>query len=266
MGKENFPVETYERLHDALVQVARVAVLAMTRHQLDTRDQIIRNLMARTALCLRGIFALWRVPDPQDCWALFRCLLDRLFHIHYLASSNSFEEFDKWSFLQQYNLRNAMRSDPDFKETLDPEFFKDSEQAKQRARDLTPENPQWTRPFAEEIAKQMDLRFLYKYGYDYGSMFIHPMANDGQLDFVNLTGVGKLEQFGDQRVVLHNSCLAASLILTEGMNASGFEWLALMFNCLTDIATCVSNGSDDYMIRFREIISAGPDFELCRRR
>ena len=74
-----------------------------------------------------------------------------------------------------------MRSDPELKDVVDADFFAETEDKKRRARELSAENPQWKRPFADDVAKAMDLRFLYKYGYDYGSMFVHPMARGRSL-------------------------------------------------------------------------------------
>ena len=59
----------------------------------------------------------------------------------------------------------------------------------ERAKALSKNLPVWQRPKAEEVAKQLNMRFLYRFGYDFGSTHVHPMANDGQQDFFTITKV-----------------------------------------------------------------------------
>jgi len=126
------------------------------------KQSITCNFVSRAAVSLRGIIALWQVHDYQDCWVAYRCLLDRLFHLHFLNRTDSFKEFADWSFLQQYHARNAIRSSPLFKDKIDPDFFRDSEADKARAKALSEDPPEWTRPGAETEARDMNLEFLYK--------------------------------------------------------------------------------------------------------
>lgn len=121
------------------------------------KQTITRNYVSRAAISLHGVIALWQVSDYQDCWVTYRCLLDRLFHLHYLNRTDSFKVFDDWSFLQQYNARNAIRSSLLFKDRIDNNFFKDSETHKTRAKALSKNKPEWKRPFAETEARHMKL-------------------------------------------------------------------------------------------------------------
>ena len=136
-----------------------------------------------------------RLPGLLD---LHRCLLDRLFHLSYLREKNEFELFEAWSFLEQYESLNRVRSDPEFGRNLDGVGFSVTTEQKERARTLSRDRPIWRRPKAEDVAKRLDMRFLYSYGYDYASRHIHPMANDGMQDFFTITKLKPAPDFPDQ--------------------------------------------------------------------
>ncbi len=155
------------------------------------RDLIARNFIARADTMVRGIFQLWEIKDYSDCWVVHRCLLDRLFHLHALNENDQFDLFEDWSFKMQYEAANRLRSDLDLKGQL--EGLVDNLTAEQKARyqRLVNNPPDWRRPKAEDVAKAMDLTFLYKYGYHFASQYVHPMANDGQEDFFNITHLEK---------------------------------------------------------------------------
>ena len=72
---------------------------------------------------------------------------------------------------------------------------------------------------AEDVAKHLGMRFLYSYGYDYASTHVHPMANDGILDFFIITKLKRAQDFPDQRVLLSNTVLTGSMIVQQALNA-----------------------------------------------
>ena len=77
----------------------------------------------------------------------------------------------------------------------------------------------------------MDLMFLYRYGYDYASRYVHPMANDGQDDFCVITDLEPpLDIPAASIVVLSNSILVASMIIQEALNASSLLWMSVVYN------------------------------------
>lgn len=89
---------------------------------------------------------------------------------------------------------------------------------KLRIKSLSKNPPKWRRPKAGDVAMSMNLSFLYKYGYDFASTYVHPMANDGDQDFYTLTKLKPTPPFPDQISVLSNSILVGSLILQEALN------------------------------------------------
>jgi hypothetical protein len=267
-GKLYLPFEAYKKAAGVLEVFATIILFSLVNHSTGVRDNIIRNFIARSVTTLKGITRLWEIEDYADCWVLNRCILDRLFHLRALAKDDAFDLFEKWSFKRQYDSKNRIHSDPEFKGTLNPDFFRDLRTKKKRYDKVSKERIQWERPEAKDIAKEMGLGFLYKYGYDYASSRVHPMANDGEEDFLRLT---KLKLSGgnvlvDQRSVISNSCLAVAILIQEGLEDSNLAWENIIFNFLRDFVSFLKDGSKIYMATFSTIASLGPDVDFCRKR
>lgn len=252
----------YEEFIEWYGAFAPYIVMSICVKKPELKEVMTRNFISRAAVSLRGILALWRVKDYQGCWVSYRCLLDRLFHLHHLNRTDGFQDFDDWSFSQQYNSRNAIRSHLQFRERIDPAFFRDSEEDKIRAKALQKNPPKWERPFAEGESREMGLPFLYQQGYDYASTLVHPMANDGQQDYTTVTGFGG--PWPDQVVVINNSCLAALLLLREAMDGSRLLWLGLVLRCMDEALTALKSGSREYLRLFVQLGKAAPDGNWCK--
>src|ERR1700692_4970258 len=117
-----------------------------------------------------------------------------------------------------YEAAGRLRSDPALKGQIEGLVEDLTQKRKSRYHRLAKNPPDWRRPKAEDAAKGLGLTFLYRYGYDYASRHVHPMANDGQDDFYTIT---RLEPRPDIPaagiVVLSNSILVASMILQEAL-------------------------------------------------
>ncbi len=228
------------------------------------KQVITRNFIARAAVALRGVLALWEARDYQDCWVIYRTILDRLFHLHHLIRTESWQLFDDWCFWQQYNARNAIRSSADFKEKIDPAFFRDAPDDKARMESLKTNPPKWERPFAEVEARDMGLLFLYRQGYDFASTLVHPMANDGQQDYTTVTGFGG--PWPDQVAAVNNACLAALLLLQEAMKTDpGRRWHPLVLRCMEQARESLRSGARDYLVTFFLLGKASPEGRWCDR-
>src|ERR1700683_1093133 len=118
---QRLSVEQYAQAADALHVLSGMLLFEFARHSATevTRDQIVRNFIARADTMGRGIFRLWEIKDYGDCWIIHRALLDRLFHPHALNDNDQFELFDDWSFKMQYEAAGRLRSDPALKDQLD---------------------------------------------------------------------------------------------------------------------------------------------------
>ena len=184
----------------------------------------------------------------------------------HLQEHDQFEVFEAWSFLEQYNALNRVRSAPEFRGVLESKMFRLTPEQKERAKVLMKTPPVWQRPKAEEVAKRLDMRFLYLFGYDFGSTHVHPMANDGQQDFFTITKLEPALAFPDQRAVLSNTLLVGTMIVQQGLNASTpLSWRALIYNFLDDLRRFLDTGADDYKLTFMKLgmlIERG--VRLCR--
>jgi hypothetical protein len=233
---EHLSFEQYGQAAEALHVLSGMLLFEFARHSETevTRDQIVRNFIARADTMVRGIFRLWEIQDYGDCWILHRALLDRLFHVHDLNQKNQFDQFNDWSFKMLYEAAGRLRSDPAMKGNLKGLVEDLKPERKARYQRLVKSPPVWRRPKAEDVAKDMGLTFLYRYGYDYASRHVHPMADDGQEDFFNITRLEPRPDFGESAsiVVLSNSVLIASMILQESLNASALLWRAVVYDAI----------------------------------
>ena len=262
--REYWPIESYKEAAKILDTVSTIVLSSLSAHNGETRNVVIRNFLARGTMSLKGVLILWSIGDYQDCWVIYRGILDRLFHLSYLADTDEFELFEKWSFEKQYESRNKVRGDKDFKGRLDLSFFSHTEAERSRYKAIKEENLKWRRPKAREVAKTMDLQFLYDHGYDYASTLVHPMANDGQEDFLRRMRVAKEEQLTDQIVVVNNAILATLLLIREGMNASNLSWRNILHDFLDHVLDFLRTGSETYKLTFVKIGMLGPDTEWAQ--
>jgi hypothetical protein len=200
-----------------------------------TRNLIVRNFIARADAMIRGIFRLWEIKDYGDCWIIHRALLDRLFHLHALNDHHQFDSFDDWPFKKQYEAANRLRSDSDLKVQLKGLVDDVTIEQKARYRRIVRNPPHWRRPKAEDVAQAMNLTFLYKYGYDFASQHVHPMSNDGEEDFFNITNLEPKPNFPEWEIVLSNSILAASIIVQYALNASTMSWRRVVYDAVEGI-------------------------------
>jgi hypothetical protein len=262
-------VVQYGQAADALHVLSGVLLFEFARHNGTevTRDQIVKNFIARADTMVRGIFRLWEIKDYGDCWIIHRALLDRLFHLHALNANDQFELFDDWSFKMQYEAAGRLRSDPALKDQLEGLVDELTTERKARYQRLVKNRPDWRRPKAEDAAKAMGLTFLYRYGYDYASRHVHPMANDGQEDFFNISRLEPRPNFPEWGIVLSNSILVASMILQEALNASTLSWRTDVYDAVDGVRKFLLSGSPkDHLPLARVSMMFKDDVPLAQHR
>ncbi len=263
--KKYLEYNKYRDAADSLYAVSGMILFSFVKHNCDTKNLIIRNFIARTAMMLKAIFRLWEISDYQDAWVIHRTLIDRLFHLHDLGEKDEFHAFDDWSFFQQYKAQNKVKSDHEFKHEAVGWVYDLTEEQKLRIKSLSENPPKWKRPKAEFVAKSMGLDFLYKYGYDFASTHVHPMANDGQQDFFTITKLEPAPRFPDQISVLSNSVLASSVFLQEALNHSSFQWRRVLWDYLEQIRCFLDDGNDSYKKTFLKLGYMFPETGLCEK-
>jgi len=251
-----FSIETFARLTSYLL-------FGFAKQPIDTKNTIIQNFLARTVMMVRSVVAIWDMGNVQDCWILHRSLVDRYFHLVTLGKTGEYGTFDDWSFMRQFEALNRVRSDPTCGGVASSPLFTPTAEQKSRYATLAKSPPQWKRPKAEDVAKQLRMPFLYSYSYDYASAHVHPMANDGLEDFFNITKLEPKPEFPSQVTVLHNTLLVGCLLVNEALNQSDFRWHASVYDFYDGLLKHLDNGSTDYMAAFAKITKMGPNAKLC---
>lgn len=262
--KEYLEIEDYRIAADSLYAVSGMVLFGFANHNCDTKDIIIRNFLARAAMSIKSIFLLWDANDFQNAWVIFRSLVDRMFHLHSLGTNDNFDDFDDWSFFEQYKSQNRVKSDLEFKHEAVGWIYELTEDQSKRIKHLSNNKPQWRRPKAESVAKDMDMEFLYKYGYDYASMHVHPMSSDGQQDFYTITKLEPCPKFPSQISVISNTVLTASMIVQDALHFSSFKWHRILWDYLDDLRKGIDKGDVKYQVTFFKLSEHFKSGPLCQ--
>ncbi len=245
--------DEYKQLQETLDAFCGIVLFSFAKDKCETKDLILRNTVARTSMSLKGIFAQWDIQNYQDGWSIYRNILDRFFHIEHIAQNKQFQEFDDWSVYQQAIKQNLIKSDDRFQNLVSQSL---SPEMKSRIKKLLQNKPSWKRPKAKDVAKNMEMDFLYKYGYDMATMHTHLMSDDGEQDFYTITGLTSSKGFPDQMVLLHNSLLSLTLIIQSVFNYSSFRWMTIMYDFVEQLRDSLQSGNQDYGITFVKIAKA----------
>jgi Family of unknown function (DUF5677) len=241
-----------------------VVLLSFAKHGQDLRDTVARNFIARGMSCTQSIYAVWKAGSEQDAWILHRSLLDRLLHLHHLGETDGFAEFEEHSFQSIYEARHRLLSDPVVSWKAPPSLKDLQKKNRARYESISQKQLRWRRPKAEDVAKSMDLGFLYRFGYDYASTHVHPMANDGEADFEVLISPPDTAKLPDATVV-KNSILVQSMLIQEAFNISKMRWRAIAYDFLDQLRVFLGTGDQQFHVTFYKIGQAwaGGNFELC---
>jgi hypothetical protein len=241
-----------------------VVLLAFAHHGSGLRDTIARNFVARGMRCTQSIFNVWKAGSDQDAWILHRALVDRLLHLHYLGATDTFSEFDDFSFLSLYKARTRLIAHQRMRDRIPQATSELHEQQKARYLDLfsSKTQPRWHRPKAQKVANEMDLGFLYDLGYDYASMHVHPMSDDGALDFDALTQSNRQHALPDPTVV-RNSVLIQTLLVQEALNVSALRWRGIVYDFLTQVRDFLASSNPLYRHTMYRIGKNWPSIQLC---
>lgn len=257
--------EQYDELFEAIQGYTLIVLKSLTENSADVRDVIIRNFIAKGLTCSRSILHIWKLGDYDNCWSIYRIMLDRLFHLQSLWDKNEFETFEKWSFVEQYKVRQDAHSDPELRKKVYPKRISFTPDEKRRYSELSKENIKWVRPKAETVAKNQDLSFLYKYGYDYASTLVHPMATDGASDFEQLTK-DIITVPPESLSVLQNAMLAELMLIQMGLNASSLRWRTIIYDFLDHCSSALNNYNQKYRFTFVKIVGMGAGVQWCEPR
>jgi len=245
-------------------------LLNLEKYKKGLDDNIIGDFIARGMTCTDSIFVVWQQGREQDAWILHRSLVDRLFLLHYLIESNSFAAFEEYSFMKTYETRRGLLNDKEMLNKFSADQIKGLKELLKSQEacylQLKSKPNQWCRPKAKEVAKNMGLGFLYRFGYDYASMYVHPMALDGEVDFIRLVSSSNNRSHTDSTVI-KNSILVQSILIQEGINASSMKWRAIIYDFLDQILKFLGDANNlEFNATLYKIGRIWPDNDLCKSR
>lgn len=261
--KEYLSANEYKQFYEIYRRITALLIFSIHHYEVNNRKLIIRNFMAKSIASLQGAFTLWEIKNYQDCYVLLRVLTDRLFHLYDLIENDKFTEFDDWTFYQQFCSRNQLRSDQENSKKIIKEAFNATAEEKERFLNIQKAGITYKRPKPEKISKELDLHFLYKYGYDHASTLVHPMANDGWEDVIHLTGLYPDAILPDHRSVLSNCLLINHLLHNHAMRGLGFKWRREIVEFMDSSTNFLKTGDKGYLKCFLAIAELGATAVLC---
>lgn len=260
MIQEYYKIEFYLKIAQGFIDFIEVILLNFSKYRNNNKHRIISNFIAKSSSLLMNIFKLYELGFYENGWMLFRCLTDRLFHLYGFIKNDDFDIFEEWSFIKLYEMRNKAQSDQVIKGKLDNSYLKINKEEKERYDKLKTKKIKWKRPDLETIAKEMNLKFLYDYGYNIASTSIHPMATDGQEEY-NIFLKNNL--ISKEPALLSNSCLLANILTMEGLNCSDLLWARVIYDYLDEMRNSLQSGKDNFMIPLNKIMS-NRTIEYCK--
>ena len=219
------------------------------------KDRYLRNSIAKSITLLKSIYNEYERQSYNEGWILFRALIDRLVYIYHLKDNNKFEEFEEWSFIQQFEHQNTARADERFRRILSDKNFTITKEDSNRYRSLKNKNVKWVKPDPMIILKSKGLDFLYKFGYAFASRQTHPISTDGEYELYFLTGLepNPYKSF-DNMILVKNAILITTLIQQEILNFLSFGFRAIIYNFLEQIQKQINGIETDLDFTFYKII------------
>jgi Family of unknown function (DUF5677) len=257
-----FDLEVLGRAIETFRIYCGVVALSLAESPGRPRQTIARNFVARGMVCTQSIFALWKTGSETDAWILHRSLVERLLLLHHLGERDEFSAFEEHSFLSMYEARNQLLSDADMKCKVPPSLRELQGASEARYQDILARRPRWRRPKAKDMAKAMDLGFLYRFGYDYASTHVHPMAGDGEADFAALASARDAPSLPHPTVVW-NSVLVQTMLVQEALNVGGMRWLAIVYDFLDHMREFLRSGDLRFHATLYKIACNWPGVQLC---
>jgi hypothetical protein len=211
------------------------------------KDVFLRNSLAKSFTLLESIQKLYRQELFNEGWILFRSLLDRLIYIYHLSENDLYDNFEDWTYLQKFKLRNDIRADERFKRVLKDPFFNINREESNKNKELKKKEIKWNKPEPRVILKKYGLDFLYKFGYYIASMHTHPMATDGEAEFHKLTGLepNPYKDF-DHTTLIKNSILINTLIQQVIFNNLDFRFRGLVYSFLEETRKNINSEQNNF--------------------
>lgn len=233
--------EKYESVFCSLENATKGILHSFAFADLDIKEILIRNFIAKSFSLLNSINLLQRTKQYGESVILYRVLVERFLYLKFIIDNKSYKEFDDWSFVKDFERRNNVRSYLEFNDNVRKGFLKDKKSHIDRYQKLKVEKTNWIEPDLESYSKKIDLGFLYKLSYDFGSSFVHPRASEGHFDVIRLTGLQN-ENDWIFKPIIHNALLLHIVIIKTGLLALSSDNYHLMYIYCDKLLSYISDG------------------------
>lgn len=214
------------------------------------KNTYLTNSISKTQTLVKSIELTFVNELYNESWILYRCLLDRYLYLRYLKKNNLYTSFKDWSYVKGYEyLQNAKSNECIENVKNDPRFRFSKEQSRNYS-EIKNKLNKFRKPDPKLEFKDEGLNFLYKLGYDYASMRVHPMFEDGDEEYYRITKVtpNPYSEFNHQEL-LTNTYLVASMIIQESLNQIDLKTIRVVYEYLEKLRE-----NSDYEIPFYKII------------
>jgi hypothetical protein len=182
--------------------------------------RVIASLLARAVISLESIFVLYERDDHHNCMLILRSIIDRILHVGALGAANAWEDFIRKTVIERHKHLNKINSSQSTPTRNDPKFTEAYEESKRFVRELEGKEisgGKWIGIKPETVSKAMGLKYVYDFGYDHASTYVHPMAGEGLEDIGRLQGMKLSSREADPRVILQNACLSYLLLINNSL-------------------------------------------------
>ena len=247
----------YYDLSEKLSGIVALIAIDLQRYNLSSKQKLHLNFMAKAVTTLKGIHALWESECFQECYVLDRCMSDRLFHLQDLIDNDSYQDFEDYTFVKMYKTRDKIKGSTDSKEFK--KYLSESSENRKKFHELSKGKLKYQRPKIEDVAKRLDMKFLYDQGYNLKSSAVHPMFDDGERELKLMLNPNYMDQLPDNRDILHNSLFYAVFIVKMAMMGLGYKWRTPVVDFLDQAMNFLSCEDNNYLLPFMEIIQYSKD-------
>jgi hypothetical protein len=253
LQSENRPMLSLQQMKamkESLSQLVNYIIVELMAKADNKKVQLFMYSLARAVVQIDSIFTLYEKGYGSDSLILFRTQIERLLTLHYVIDNDSINEYDDYSFVQNFEARNNVKSDSKRNETLNQEFWRESKSRIERYQRLKKKGKFWERPKAyqlEEISKNHGIHELYKYGYNNASGEVHPLASDGFEELSLVSGIKpKNHQELDSRPIINNALVVFLAIVDLAIDEMGYGWRMEVFNFLKSYQQSIREGISKY--------------------
>ncbi|MBK8266786.1 MAG: hypothetical protein IPK83_00110 [Planctomycetes bacterium] len=220
------------------------------------KEKISMLFLARSIRQLQSIFGLVGHSFVSDGLVLLRPLLERYLLFRHLCQTDEFAVFDDWCFRENYEQLNRIKSINAFagKPEMKGRRFTLDQQNRYKRVCADKQVTCWRRPDMEDVARKLEMKFLYDACYVWASGYVHPSTQEGDSDFWALMGKKNDEAQDEVDVLLRNAALVTILHMQHFMNEPEYNWRKELYDLIDGFAKVAGREQSDYVMQLDDVV------------